>query len=244
MNPYDAWLARVPARRAPEVDFGTTWTSDFDLDEPWRLSWNSGTGELIAVSHTTHGVEVLGSFERAEDVGTAVPDWAQRALRPGGLDDLRADLVARERRLVEHGPDAVYGLVIRPDGTTTTLHEPVSAVHLDEHIGTRLFDVARVHPDVLPGRAVHMFVDDLGHSKALPVNLVATMLYGNTWPILGTAVVVDDSDARLPRFFVDGLSAGPATPTATPDFDPAPPAAPSPLAADVEVGSADGLDLT
>jgi hypothetical protein len=103
----------------------------------------------------------------------------------------------------------MYGMVLRPDGSTIALHEPVTVESAYEHLGTNLFDVARVRPDVTHGRPVHMLVDDLGHAKGLPVNPLATLLYGTAWPILGTAVVFDDNEAPLPRSLSDGLNTDP-----------------------------------
>ena len=65
---YDAWIERDPARRAAEVDFGTTWTTDRRPGETWRLSWNTGSGELVAVTRGGDDVEVLGRFDSAEEV--------------------------------------------------------------------------------------------------------------------------------------------------------------------------------
>jgi len=206
----EAWIGRDPARRAAEVDFGTTWTTDRRPGETWRLSWNTGSGELVAVTGGDDDVEVLGRFDSAEDVSKAVPDWAQRALRPGGLDHTRHDLAERARGRSEPADTApVYGMVIRPDGSTSPLREPVTLGVAEEHLGTRVVDVARVRPDVSRDQPVHMLVDDQGHAKGLPLNPLATMLYGTGWPILGTVVVVDDNDAPLPHSLSEGLNTDP-----------------------------------
>ena len=213
---YEAWIERDPARRAAEVDFGTTWTTDRRPGETWRLSWNTGSGELVAVTRGGDDVEVLGRFDSAEDVSQALPDWAQRALRPGGLDDARHDLAERARGLTRAGV-VISGVrdgasVLTAPPARCTSRSPTDAAAC--HIGADVLDVARVRPDITQGRPVHMLVDDLGHAKGLPLNPLATLLYGSGWPILGTAVVLDDNDAPLPRSLSDGLNTDP-TPAPT-----------------------------
>ena len=207
-TPYQRWIERDPARHGPEVDFGTQWTSDRRPHEMWRVSWNSGSGELVAVTHAGDEVEVLGQFDSADDVTQALPHWARQALHPGGLDDVRLALAERRRALTEpQPPPPVYGMVIEPDGSTRNLHEPITAQAAARHIGTDVLDVARVRPERAENRrGVMMWVDDLGHTKGLPVNPVATQLYGTGWPIVGTAVVFDDGDAELPRSISEGLA--------------------------------------
>ena len=241
---YDAWIERDPARRAAEVDFGTTWTTDRRPGETWRLSWNTGSGELVAVTRGGDDVEVLGRFDSAEEVSRALPDWAQRALRPDGLDGARHDLAERERGLNGTASSSpVYGMVLRPDGSTSALHEPVTYNAAACHIGADVLDVARVRPDITQGRPVHMLVDDLGHAKGLPLNPLATLLYGSGWPILGTAVVLDDNDAPLPRSLSDGLNTDPPP---RPDVEhTGGPGPVDPAAADVEAspGPEPGTDM-
>jgi hypothetical protein len=84
--------SRPPRRRG---HFRTTWTSDRRPGETWRLSWNTGSGELIALTRAGDDVEVLGRFDTAEYVSRTLPDWAQRALRPDGLDGARHELSER-----------------------------------------------------------------------------------------------------------------------------------------------------
>ena len=57
-----------------------------------------------------------------------------------------------------------------------------------------------------------MWVDDNGHAKGLPVNPLATRLYGTGWPIAGAAIVFrDDGRPLSPAFLacVDPDLAGP-----------------------------------
>ena len=115
------------------------------------------------------------------------------------------------RDRVQHGPTArrgsVYGMVIEPDGTTTALYEPVNAEAAAEHIGDGPKDGARVHPRLSEGEHLYMLVDDFGHAKGLPVNPVATELYGTGWPVLGTVIVCEASDKPLPPGICERLGA-------------------------------------
>lgn len=79
-----------------------------------------------------------------------------------------------------------------------------------------------------------MCVDDVGHAKGLPVNPIAIQLYGNGWPILGTAVVFDDRDAVLPRSISEGLS------TEADPYDDIEPDVKRDPTTDVEISDADG----
>jgi hypothetical protein len=82
------WYDRNPQRHAPEIDFGTRWTSDEQPSE-WRVSWNMGTGELIAARNDESEMEVLTNFQTVEDVRASIDGWETRALVPGGLDWMR-----------------------------------------------------------------------------------------------------------------------------------------------------------
>lgn len=84
-----AWYERSPLRRAPEVDFGSTWTSVSEPHVPWRVSWNSGSHELFAARLDGREVQVLAVYDSAAEVGAALTGWGQQALRPGGLDWMR-----------------------------------------------------------------------------------------------------------------------------------------------------------
>ena len=242
---YDAWVERDPARRAAEVDFGTTWTTDRRPGETWRLSWNTGSGELVAVTRTGDDVEVLGRFDSADEVSRTLPDWPQRALRPDGLDGALHAVTEHERRLHEAPAlSPVYGMVLHPDGSTSALHEPVTLASAYEHLGTTLVDVARVRPDITQSRTVHMLVDDLGHAKGLPLNPLATLLYGSGWPILGTAVVLDDNDAPLPRSLSEGLNTDPQPGSGgVKRFGEPEPTAPTTVDAEASPGPEPGTDM-
>lgn len=84
-----AWYERNPLRRAPEVDFGSTWSSVSAPHVPWRVSWNSGSHELFAARLDGREVQVLAVYDSAAEAGAALARWGQHALRPGGLDWMR-----------------------------------------------------------------------------------------------------------------------------------------------------------
>jgi hypothetical protein len=88
-NEVDRWYDRDPRRRAAEVDFGDHWTSAREPAVPWRVSWNSGTGELFAARRDHGELQVLGLYPTADVAAVSIAGWAQRALGPGGLDWLR-----------------------------------------------------------------------------------------------------------------------------------------------------------
>jgi hypothetical protein len=103
------WYDRNPARRAPEVDFGTRWTRADRTDE-WRVSWNTGTGELIAARNDQSEMEVLTTSRTLEDVRAAIDGWETRALAPGGLDWMRrvtAPGIAADRTPPPTAADAI-----------------------------------------------------------------------------------------------------------------------------------------
>ena len=79
-TPYDAWLDRDPARRGPRSTSAPPGPRDRRPGETWRVSWNTGSGELVAVTRAGDDVEVLGRFDSADDGdGRPSPDWAQQA---------------------------------------------------------------------------------------------------------------------------------------------------------------------
>lgn len=86
MNLTD-WRQLDPRRQTPsEVDFGDRWISAADPTERWRVSWNSGSGELFAVSRRDETVEVLGEFKTVDDVEQALSGWEYRTEITGGLE--------------------------------------------------------------------------------------------------------------------------------------------------------------
>lgn len=85
----ERWYSRDARRRAAEADFGDHWTAARDPNVPWRVSWNSGTGELFAARRDRTEVQVLGLYPTAEAAAASIAGWAQRALEPSGLDWLR-----------------------------------------------------------------------------------------------------------------------------------------------------------
>jgi len=91
--------------------------------------------------------------------------------------------------------------LIRCDGTETNLDGPQSTTTIRALIraliGADALDTVQLRH---LGRGIVMFVDDLGHSKNLPVNAKATELYlkncypGTTHQIRGSVVVTLDED--------------------------------------------------
>lgn len=99
----------------------------------------------------------------------------------------------------------VYGIVIEPDASTSQLQQPVTLDDAHRLISSAL-DTARVrHGALAPEHAVYMWVAVNGSEERLPVNPVATCLYGTGWPILGSVVVFDDHDRPLPSDLVADL---------------------------------------
>lgn len=189
-NHVRSWMDRDTRRHAPEVDFGTCWTRESDPDTEWKLTWNGGTGELYA--HSRDDIEVLRTFDTALDVKRALPDWARHAVQPGGLDWARRLTIGADVTTPSDGGVAVYGIVLGTDGTHTKLHQPVEHPDVIARIGSPL-DIVTI--DL--AEQVIMWVDDLGHSKHLPVNPTATVLYGTGWPIVGDVVISTGDDRPL-----------------------------------------------
>lgn len=85
--------------------------------------------------------------------------------------------------------------LIRADGTQVDLHGPHAMDDIRQMIGADALDTV-----LLADRRHVMLVDDLGHTKNLPVNAEATRLYlqrchaGTTHQIRGDVVVVPDDD--------------------------------------------------
>ena len=98
----------------------------------------------------------------------------------------------------------MHAIIVRANGRHHPLHEPVTARELHLIVSDTL-DVAAgrhpAHPDV----QLVMYVDDLGHHRDLPYNMIATALYGTGWPILGDVVVTTDSNHPFPDELVDRL---------------------------------------
>lgn len=84
----NAWRAADPARQSPDVDYGMSWSSKLEPERRWRVSWNTGSGDLYAVTGGDDEVMDLGHYDTRSDADRAIEDWAQLHHQPGGLDRL------------------------------------------------------------------------------------------------------------------------------------------------------------
>lgn len=199
MTTVNEWISTDARRRAPEFDFGTQWTREHDPHTDWAVTYNTGTGELYARTRNGDDVELLGQFADPQDVADALPDWGRRSTQAGSLDWARRQALAVVQNVADvdaHVRDPIYGIVINTDGSTIALREPQTISAVAGRLGSDL-DVATVNTGDRTDRVI-MWVDDLGQDKHLPVNAVATRLYGTGWPILGNAVIVTDDNQPLP----------------------------------------------
>lgn len=84
--------------------------------------------------------------------------------------------------------------ILRADGSTEALAEPLSIHEIASKIDADILDTVKLRKGMV------MVVDDLGHKKNLPVNNAATFLYhgvcrpGVEWKIRGDVVIVPDMD--------------------------------------------------
>jgi hypothetical protein len=198
MTTVNEWISQDARRRAPEFDFGSVWTRERDPDTEWTVSYNTGTGELYAHTRSGDDVEVLGQFADPQDVADALPEWGRRSQQPGSLDWARRETLALQTATKPQlkAVDPIYGVVLHTDGHQVALREPQGIADVATRISGDL-DVVSVSTGDRTDRVI-MWVDDLGHGKHLPVNAVATQLYGTGWPILGDAIVVTDDQRPLP----------------------------------------------
>jgi hypothetical protein len=131
------WMARDFNRRHGDIEYGSGWTSNSDLDETWHVRWNIGSGELYRVNSAGTSLQVLGVYPDRRAVDTTLEGWGSAARRPGGLDQLvgmppigeprfvdRVDQL--EQRLAMQEP---FGLDIDPgnldpSSTATVIPEP------------------------------------------------------------------------------------------------------------------------
>lgn len=106
----DEWMLRTSDRLSIDVDFGHAWQSTLSEDR-WRLSWNSGSGELHTVNQKTRIVTVLGTFIQEHEVHAALDGWARHHDDANGLDwvDAAIRVAITERRLSSHVRDHRLG---------------------------------------------------------------------------------------------------------------------------------------
>lgn len=88
----DTWRAADPARNSPDVDYGMSWSSKQEPERRWRVSWNTGSGDLYAVDQTDETVIVLGRCSSREHVDTLFDDWTRLHDQVDGLDRLSVRL--------------------------------------------------------------------------------------------------------------------------------------------------------
>jgi hypothetical protein len=135
------WVAQDFTRRLPDIDYGTTWTSNADLDETWRVSWNPGSGELYRINSADTALQVLGVYTPGE-IETAMDGWGSLADRPGGLDQLAGMPPVAEPRFVDRVDEleqraATYDDLdagdadVEPDAIDTLSFEPVFNDEMD-----------------------------------------------------------------------------------------------------------------
>ena len=98
MTAYDEWIGQSSARHAPEVDFGTTWTTAQRPDVNWRLQLEHRQPRAHRRHPTGDEVERLGWYPSIEEAARVVSDWVQLASQPGGLDTMRSHIRRLERR--------------------------------------------------------------------------------------------------------------------------------------------------
>ena len=98
----DAWRAADPARQSPDVDYGMSWSSTREPERRWRISWNTGSGDLYAVDGIDETVIDLGNHTTRGDAGRAIGDWTGLHSQADGFDRLRSQLA--NRGLIPEGP--------------------------------------------------------------------------------------------------------------------------------------------
>ena len=85
----DRWRELKPTRYSPDIDYGMRWRSANDPNRRWRVSWNSGSGDLYAVDQHDNNVIDLATFEDQTTANHAIEGWAKLHHRADGLDRLR-----------------------------------------------------------------------------------------------------------------------------------------------------------
>ena len=97
----DAWRAADPARQSPDVDYGMSWSSKDDPERRWRVSWNTGSGDLYAVDELDEKVIDLGRYASREAIDGKNKDWTRLHDQPDGF--------GRLREMLDHGSQTSPG---------------------------------------------------------------------------------------------------------------------------------------
>ncbi len=125
---HQEWVARDFTRQQPEVDYGTTWTSNTDLDETWRVSWNPGSGELYRLNDTDTALQVLGVYPDRAAVETVLEGWGSLARKPGGLDQLPGMPEVAELRFVDRIDQLEQRLAFHDGPDPSIERDPIATV--------------------------------------------------------------------------------------------------------------------
>ena len=117
----EQWIAAIPRRKAPAVDYGTQWRNPGPEDDHWRVLWNTATREVFAIRTSllrpgTNGeVWLMGicpSRTRADAVVAALP--ALHALVPYIQSAGQAHGVSARPEPHPPGPEGVGFVISRP----------------------------------------------------------------------------------------------------------------------------------
>jgi hypothetical protein len=88
----------------------------------WRVSWNTGTGELYAARRDNADLHVLGIAKTLVEVDQALHGWGAQAERPGGLEWV----FERTRGLTGDGELSIHLARLRAD--LSQLASPIDPV--------------------------------------------------------------------------------------------------------------------
>lgn len=92
----DRWRAAKPSRHSPDVDYGMRWQRAGEPERRWRVSWNTGSGDMYAIGDHEGPIIDLAHYETQEAADAAIEDWAYLHRRADGLDRLRTHLDRNE----------------------------------------------------------------------------------------------------------------------------------------------------
>jgi hypothetical protein len=196
MRAVDQWRARNTARVHPEIDYGFGWTHPEQPDTRWRVSYNPGSNEVIAVTRDG-AIETLGTAASVDDLDRRLAGWEHHA-EGGSIDWVRdrVDLdpdVARFHEPV-HGP-GVHGVLIDTHGgvhlldRVTDVHDALNELTRDRHVVTHGHD--------------EMSITSAGSG----VNPWATVLAGTGWVVNGEALFHTRDRLPLDQRFLDRVAA-------------------------------------